>query len=372
MKKVLLIVIMVLWCVPIRVYSQIYSGYVVKSMNNTFVIDIGADDNIPKSAQYKLYHHKKGKGKAKKKNDFAFLGIIEITQIFSDASVITFVSKKGDTYPKEGHYFSLIPVPETDSIEPDVSSAPMAAKPVIMDRAETISRKKDIIPARGEYAYSLSVGMVTGYGNFPKAVSKTIEDYLENEIYTQGNAINTSLPPKGGFSVNIERIVSRYTSLRLGYATLYYNRYLNSYIPGSVNPDALPDEYVKNWRYKIKTFINTASCDILFGKFGTPLYGKFRFRPHRGFVFYGGLGFDYASMSYNTNETITLHRYDRDDVVHDDNSRTLSGYWGIHGIAGMSYYFPSFRMYAEGGYTSWTKDILKSSYPLKLGVAVHF
>ncbi|MCK4966993.1 hypothetical protein KAS50_08170, partial [bacterium] len=227
-----------------------------------------------------------------------------------------------------------------------------------------VYRIRDDIP----YSYSLSVGLVTGYGNFPKSVSRKIEDYLKNEIYTTGGKISTSLPPKGGFSVNVERVVTPFSSLRLGYSTLYYNRYLYSYI------DSAPpsEDYVKNWRYKIKTFINTASCDVLFGNFGKISRGKYRFLPFQGLVFYGGLGLDYASMNYNTNETITLHRYDRDDVVHDDNSNTLSGYWGIRGIAGMSYYFPAFRMYAEGGYTTWNKDVLKSSYPLKLGVAVHF
>ena len=60
-------------------------------MNSTFVVDIGTDDNIKQDTQYKIYHHKKGKGKSKKKKDIRFFGIVEITQIFTDASVIKFI-----------------------------------------------------------------------------------------------------------------------------------------------------------------------------------------------------------------------------------------------------------------------------------------
>lgn len=370
MKRALLIILAVMCCAAQTVYARIYNGYILKSMSNTFVMDIGTDDGINHNLQYKLYYHKKGKGKAKKKSDIEFVGIVEITQQFPDASVFTFTLKKDD--PKEGKYFSLIPMPENYSTD-QRQVYPERERRAEYQPERIIEREKALVePAKNDYKYSLSIGGITGYGNFPKAVSQVIEDYLKNDIYTQGGAVYTSLPPKGGFNVSVERLLHPYFSMRAGYGTLYYNRYIKSLIASNIDPATLPDEYIKNWRYKIKTSINTASCDLLFGNFGQKLYRGYRYKNYRGFVFYGGLGFDYASMNYSTNETITLHRYDRDDVVHDNNTYTLSGYWGIHGLAGLSYYFPAFRMYAEGGYTSWSKEVLKNSYPLKLGISIHF
>ena len=364
-----------MFCLHNISYSQIHSGYIVKSIDKLFIIDCGRNDGIQKGSNFMVYHHLKGKGKSLNKNDFEFFGIAEITQTFDNLSVLKFKSLNESSKPKERNYVSLILLKEENSI--NIYNIPMKAEKERIT-AQPIKSSQDIkiednLIGKKGLNYSISIGFIGGLENFPKAVSDKIENFLKSEIYTFGSSINKSLPLKGGAIFSAERIITKFSSVRLSYGNLQYNRYLTSAIPDVLDPSiTLPEQYVKDWRFKIRTIVNIISFDLLFGNFGKIKDSDKANSKNKGIVFYGGFGGDYASFDYSTDETIKLHRYERDDVIHDETKHSLSGYWGYHALMGISYFLPALRIYAEGGYTFWDEEMLKNSYPFRIGLSFHF
>ncbi len=373
MKKRIIYILLFLFILPRYSYSQIYSCYIVKSLNESFIIDKGANNGIQTGLKFKIYHHIKGKDKSKTKNDLALLGIAEVIQTFDDVSVLSFNQSNENIKVKDGYYISLIPSKkeETEVLIPLQTKNKIIEPSKRKSITESIKLDENNISKIG-LSNAISIGFVGGFENFPKGVSDKFEDYLENEIYTYGVIIDKSLPFKGGVNVSLERFITRFLSVRLNYGNLRYNRYLSSKLPFDLDPSTLPESYVKNWRFKIRTIINTFSLNIFFGNFGMLEDFTQKNPNHRGLIFYGGFGPDYASFDYSTDETITLHRYNRDDVIYDETEHSLSGYWGVHGILGISYIIPAIRVYAEGGYLYWNKKEMKNSYPFRLGLAFHF
>jgi len=375
MKRRYLYFLLLLFCLHNISYSQIHSGYIVKSIDKLFIIDCGRNDGIQKGSNFMVYHHLKGKGKSLNKNDFEFFGIAEITQTFDNLSVLKFKSLNESSKPKERNYVSLILLKEENSI--NIYNIPMKAEKERIT-AQPIKSSQDIkiednLIGKKGLNYSISIGFIGGLENFPKAVSDKIENFLKSEIYTFGSSINKSLPLKGGAIFSAERIITKFSSVRLSYGNLQYNRYLTSAIPDVLDPSiTLPEQYVKDWRFKIRTIVNIISFDLLFGNFGKIKDSGKANSKNKGIVFYGGFGGDYASFDYSTDETIKLHRYERDDVIHDETKHSLSGYWGYHALMGISYFLPALRIYAEGGYTFWDEEMLKNSYPFRIGLSFHF
>jgi len=375
MKRRYLYFLLLLFCLHNISYSQIHSGYIVKSIDKLFIIDCGRNDGIQKGSNFMVYHHLKGKGKSLNKNDFEFFGIAEITQTFDNLSVLKFKSLNESSKPKERNYVSLILLKEENSI--NIYNIPMKAEKERIT-AQPIKSSQDIkiednLIGKKGLNYSISIGFIGGLENFPKAVSDKIENFLKSEIYTFGSSINKSLPLKGGAIFSAERIITKFSSVRLSYGNLQYNRYLTSAIPDVLDPSiTLPEQYVKDWRFKIRTIVNIISFDLLFGNFGKIKDSDKANSKNKGIVFYGGFGGDYASFDYSTDETIKLHRYERDDVIHDETKHSLSGYWGYHALMGISYFLPALRIYAEGGYTFWDEEMLKNSYPFRIGLSFHF
>jgi len=74
MKRRYLYFVLILFCLHNISYSQIHSGYIVKSIDKLFIIDCGKDDGIQNGSSFKIYNHLKGKGKSRTKNDFEFFG----------------------------------------------------------------------------------------------------------------------------------------------------------------------------------------------------------------------------------------------------------------------------------------------------------
>ena len=285
-----------------------------------------------------------------------------------------FKSLNENSVPEERDYVSLIPLKEENPV--NISNMPMKAEKerITVQPSKSIQNIKieDNFTGKKGLNYSISIGFIGGLENFPRAISDKIENFLRSEIYPFGSSINKSLPIKGGAVFTAEGIITRFSSVRLSYGNLKYNRYLTSAIPDVLDPSiTLPEQYVKDWRFKIRTIINILSFDLLFGNFGKIKdYGKAYSK--KGIVFYGGFGGDYASFDYTTDETIKLHRYKRDDVIHDETKHSLSGYWGYHALMGISYFLPALRIYAEGGYTFWNEEVLKNSYPFRIGLSFHF
>lgn len=375
MKRRYLYFVLILFCLHNISYSQIHSGYIVKSIDKLFIIDCGKNDGIQNGSSFKVYNHLKGKGKSRTKNDFEFFGIAEVTQTFDELSVLKFKSLNGNSKPKERDYVSLIPFKEENPV--NVSNIPMKAEKerITVQPSKSIQNIKieDNFIGKKGLNYSISIGFIGGLENFPRAVSDKIENFLKSEIYPFGSSINKSLPIKGGAVFTAEGIITRFSSVRLSYGNLKYNRYLTSAIPDVLDPSiTLPEQYVKDWRFKIRTIINILSFDLLFGNFGKIKDSGKAYSKNKGIVFYGGFGGDYASFDYTTDETIKLHRYKRDDVIHDETKHSLSGYWGYHALMGISYFLPALRIYAEGGYTFWNEEILKNSYPFRIGLSFHF
>lgn len=377
MRKRIIYILLILFILPNISYSQIYSCYIVKSLNKSFIIDKGANSGIQTGLQFKIYHHIKGKNQSKTKNDLALLGIAEVIQTFDDLSVLSLNPLNENVKIKDGYYISLIlskkentDIFRTSKVEKQTKSKvinPPKRKPV----TESIKLGKNDISKIG-LSNAISIGFIGGFENFPRGVSNTIEDYLKSEIYTYGVIIDKSLPFKGGINVSLERYLTGFLSVRINYGNLRYNRYLSSKLPFELDPSTLPESYVKSWRFRIRTTINTFSSNIFIGNFGILKEFSENNSGHRGFIFYGGFGHDYASLNYSTDETITLHRYNRDDLIYDETEYSLSGYWGVHGTLGISYIFPALRVYAEGGYLYWNKKSIKNSYPFRLGLAFHF
>jgi len=375
MKRRYLYFLLLLFCLHNILYSQIHSGYIVKSIDKLFIIDLGKNDGIQNGSTFMVYNHLKGKGKSRTKDDFKLFGIAEVTQTFDKLSVLKFKSLNENSKPRERNYISLIPLKEENSV--NISNIPLRAEKEgittqPLKSSQDIKIKDNFTGEKG-LNYSISIGFIGGLENFPKAVSDKIENFLKSEIYPFGSSINKSLPFKGGAIFSAERIITKFSSVRLGYGNLQYNRYLTSAIPDIVDPSiTLPEQYVKDWRFKIRTIINIVSFDLLFGNFGKIRDSGKAHSENKGIVFYGGFGGDYASFTYSTDETIKLHRYERDDVIHDETKHSLSGYWGYHGLMGISYLLPALRIYAEGGYTFWNEEMLKNSYPFRIGLSFHF
>lgn len=377
MKKRIIYILLFLLILPKYSFSQIYSCYIVKSLNESFIIDKGANSGIQTGLQFKIYYHIKGKDKSKTKNDITLLGIAEVIQTFDDAAVLIFSQQYNNIKIKDGYYISLIPSKKDN---PDTFIPTKIEKQTKNKIVEPIKRKsitktiksKDNDICKMDLSNAISIGFVGGFENFPRGVSNKIEDYLRNDIYTYGVIIDKSLPFKGGINASFERYITRFLSIRLNYGNLRYNRFLSSKLPFDLDTSTLPESYVKNWRFKIRTTINAFSLNILTGNFGILKDFSENNSSSKGFIFYGGFGPDYASFNYSTNETITLHRYNRDDVIYDETEHSLNGYWGVHGILGISYIFPALRVYVEGGYLYWNKKTIKNSYPFRLGLAFHF
>ena len=375
MKRRYLYFLLLLFCLHNISYTQVHSGYIVKAIDKLFIIDCGRDDGIENGSNFMVYNHLKGKGKTRNKSDLEFFGIAEVTQTFDKLLVLKFKSLNENSKPKERNYISLIPLKEENPV--NISNIAMKAEEE-RDTVQPLKSSKNIeikdnFTGRKGLNYSVSIGFVGGLENFPKAISDKIENFLISEIYPFGSSINKSLPIKGGAIFTVERIITRFSSVRLSYGNLKYNRYLTSAIPDILDPSiTLPEQYVKDWRFKIRTIINILSFDLLFGNFGKIKDSGEAYSKNRGIVFYGGFGGDYASFNYSTNETIKLHRYERDDVIHDETKHSLSGYWGYHALMGISYFLPALRIYAEGGYTFWNEEMLKNSNPFRIGLSFHF
>lgn len=353
-------------------YSQVYSGYIIKSLKNLFIVDIGKLNGIETDIYFIVYHHKKGKGYSKTKKDFEYFGIAEITQIFDDVSVLKFVSLKTTAPLKEGYYISLIQTKKIPEEETYSFPSPKIKEP----ESKTIATK-DILIRKENLKNSVYIGLIGGFDNFPLAVSEKIENYLKTEIYNYNNqdvsSIKKSIFYRGGITFSAERKMNNFLSIRGNYGNIRYNRYLSSMIREDLDPSIiLPDEYVKKWQYKIRTNINHLSGDVLIGNFGNIINFIEGFFNYKRFIYYGGFGLDYASFDYDTDETITIHRNNRDDIVNDAIHYSLSGYWGYHGVIGISYFFSALRIYGEYGYSSWNKKFLEKNYPFRAGISFHF
>ena len=368
MKKKYLFYILIFFILYEISDAQVHNGYVVKSLNNIIIIDRGEYDGIFLGLRFKVYHHKKGRGHTKTKDDLENYGIAEVIQTFNDLSVLKFSTLEKGLTPKQGSYVTLIdPALFINSKIPAESKNYQKLKILKTENIKTKSIAKDV------FNHSVSMGLVGGYENFPNAVLNKIEEFLINDIYPYGINLEKSTPLRGGMVFTMGKRINRFSSVRLNYGNLSYNRYLSSAIPDNVYSEVnLPEQYVKNWHFKIKTTIYTLSSDIILGNF------KFALNPFKeasnikNFNWYTGLGLDYASFNYLTIETMTLHRYNRDDVVNDSIEHTREGYWGIHGLTGLTYNFSTIGIYAEGGFTLWSKKILKKSYPFRLGLSFHF
>jgi len=278
-------------------------------MDKLFIIDCGKNDGIQTGSNFMVYNHLKGKGKSRNKDDFEFFGIAEVTQTFDKLSVLRFKSLNKNSKPRDGYYISLIPLKEENLV--NTSQKPIKIKKE-SNTVQTSKRRnnikiKDNFTGKKGLNYNVSIGFIGGLENFPKAISDKIENYLKSEIYSFGSSINKSLPFKGGIIFTTERIITRFSSIRVSYGNLKYNRYLSSAIPDNLDPSiTLPEQYVKNWRFKIRTIINILSYDLLFGNFGKIKDSGKEGSKNKGIIFYIGFGGDYASFNYSTYETIKL------------------------------------------------------------------
>ncbi len=368
MKKKYLFFILIFFILYEISNAQVYNGYVVKSLNNIIIIDRGEYDGIYLGLRFKVYYHVKGRGQTKTKNDLENYGIAEVIQTFNDLSVLKFITLEKGSTPKASSYISLI--------DPSLfisSKIPPESKDYQKPEIFKPENIKENFIAKEIFNHSVSMGLVGGYGNFPDAVLNKIEEFLINDIYPYDINLEKSIPLRGGMIFAMKKKINRFSSVRFNYGNLSYNRYLYSYIPDNVYSEVdLPEQYVKNWHFKIKTNIYTFSTDILLGNFKFALNPFNRVSNFRNFNFYTGLGLDYASFNYLTIEKITLHRYNRDDVVNDSVEHTREGYWGFHGLVGISYTFSAIGIYAEGGCILWSKNFIKKSFPLRLGLSFHF
>ncbi len=346
----------------------------VKRVGNVLIFKTGANHIIENGRKYMILYEEITRIPlvslpVKKSAKYAgFVRMIKVTRDMCAAEVINLKKKYSFSTG------SIMYLHQSDHLNPSILDEDaddlvfeVTERPGQMDLKEKSGQqsffKNKVSP------FSLGYRLSAGYSNFYNSLTDNMEEFFSgNDIIFPGGFETKKDSPLGiGYGISLQKLVNKYLSVSLD-----YNR---SRTEGNMTVLPLDQDLgniLQEFKVKTTTNSNVFSFSIYFGDFGFSSFKRGVY-PNNSFSLYGGIGYDYAFIDVYYKSF--WKKYEGGDNLVEGSffsKQTISGYPGVHGLAGIFYHLKPGRFFLEMRYINWFNKDIGNSIPAKVGFDVIF
>ncbi len=363
--------------------AQEYNDYLLKKVGNLYIVNVGANEGIKDYKIYNLYFEQAKKFpifRFKYNTKRVYFGTVQVTQVFPEYSVVRILSKVMEGDPV-GDRIVLVPQGLTEKVLQNLQSRyslPLQTIELLRDKPIKETEVKPVIKSieneiKSESYKPVSIG-ITYFRDFDQIAEPVTDNLIANineTTYTGDRTFSSSFSTNGGIGITASKMLMRYVSVEGGFAIIQHESVLNSFRnENSVVPEGLIS--VNNWDFNIKTRVINWSLTFQISKLSKARSYFTRQTAGRPFTPRLGFGVNYATVNVNMNHDVLIDKLTGDDKRSLTDKGSIGGYWGLHAVAGIDYYFQFMRYFAEINYNSWFSDKFDANFPFRVGAAINF
>jgi hypothetical protein len=360
-------------------YAQEHKDFLLKKVGNLYILNVGANDDIKLHGVYNLYFEKVKRIpliRVKIKSEREFFGAVQVTQVFPQYSVVRVLSRAMKEEPK-GNKIILIHKPlDKKKDEKNIKTAKDLPKSPFKETGPAeITKELDLPYKDASYKpYSIGINYFRQFDEIARPVTESIYEQIRDGVYNGVGADTSSYSCKGGFNINLSKMISKYLTAETGIGFITQS---SSLLTGR-GPDNTPPygvKHVENWNLDIKSKIMLLNFTLYASKYSLALpYFTGEMNGGRRHSPRFGLGVNYAKIDVTMDWNAIINKALTTDPPETTGSEKsdLGGYWGWHTTLGYDYYIQGFRIFAEMSYYSWFTDKFKSDLPFSLGFSIMF
>jgi len=309
-----------------------------------------------------------------------FFGTVQVTQVFPEYSVVRILSKVMEGDPV-GDRIVLVPQGLTEKVLQNLQSKyslPPQTIELLRDKPIKKTEEKTVVKSirneiKSESYRPLAIG-ITYFRDFDQIAEPVTENLiadLNETIYTGDGTFSSSFSTNGGFGVTASKMLMKYLSIEGGLALIQHESVLNSFRnENSVVPEGLIS--VNNWDFDIKTRVINWSLTFQVSKFSKARSYFTHQTAGRPFTPRLGFGVNYATVNVSMDHEVLIDKLTGEEVRSLTDQRSMGGFWGLHAVAGIDYYFQFMRFFGEINYNSWFSDKFDANLPFRIGAAINF
>ncbi len=370
-------------------YAQEHHNYLLKKVGNLYILNVGVNDGIKEHAIYNLSFEKAKRLpfiRIQYSTKSEFFGTVQVTQVFPEYCVVRIISKVMEGEP-EGNRIVLIPKGLPDIVMDKVRQRySLSSEAVEMLKEKTFETPKpenepdekpivkileNEVRSITYKPYAIGFTYFRDFDQIAQPVTENLISEVNDVIYTGDGIFNSSFSSNGGISFIASKMMSRYLSVEGGLSIINHNSVVNSVR----SEDSIPPEEiisVNNWDFDIQSRIVNWSLTMQISQFSKSL-SHFTGQPlGRPYVPRLGIGINYAAVDVTINHQVLIDKLLGEETRSLSDKKSMGGFWGLHAVAGVDYYYQVTRFFAEINYNTWFSDKFDANFPFRIGASINF